>query len=247
MTGPRSMSRLLLLVLFLAGGPGPGLAADESDPLQTMNRATHWFNDRLDVFLLEPVARGWRFITPDVARYRLGLFFTNLRMPMRFVGSLFQLKLRASAEELERFVVNTTAGLGGLFDPASGLGIGFHDEDFGQALGYWGVPAGPYLVLPLFGPSNPRDAVGLAVDTLTLVGPSAVSSEAGLIISGGHLINARAQAIDELREAKEAALDYYVLRRNGYIQRREAKIRDGEVEREAVTDDFYEIEEFDDE
>jgi len=238
----------LFAALCLAAAPAAAYEVDENDPLEPMNRGTHWVNDQLDVYLLEPIAKGWEFVTPEQARLRLDKFFANLRFPVRFVGNLFQAKLRASGDEVGRFVVNSTVGLLGFFDPASHWGIGFHDEDFGQALGAWGTPPGPYLVLPIFGPSNPRDAVGLAVDTVLLLGPGLVSPTAGAAIGGTNLVNSRALALDDVREAKAAALDYYVLLRNGYLQLREAKIRDGSVEPEEPTDDLYDIDErFEDE
>ena len=233
----------LFVATCLAAAPAAAYEVDESDPLERMNRGTHWLNDRFDVFLLEPIAKGWEFVTPEQGRLRLRKFFTNLRFPVRFVGTLLQAKLRASGDEVGRFVVNSTVGLLGFFDPASHWGIGFHDEDFGQALGAWGTPPGPYLVLPLFGPSNPRDAVGLAVDTVLLLGPGLISPAAGTALGSTNLVNSRALALDDVREAKAAALDYYVLLRNGYLQLREAKIRDGEIEVEEPTDDLYYIDE----
>lgn len=244
------MRRLILALALALGGcasTGPisldDPAALESDPIEPVNRGVFWVNDRLDVFVLEPIAKGWDFIAPETVEVHLDQFFTNLRFPVRFVGTLLQGKVRASGEELGRFGVNTTVGLLGFFDPATGWGLERHDEDFGQALGRWGTPPGPYLMLPLLGPSNTRDAVGRLVDTFLGSGPALISPGVNAASTGVDLINSRSLLLEDIREAKAASLDYYAFVRNVYLQRREALVRDEEIRSEDPIDDLYEIEE----
>ena len=135
------------------------------DPWEPMNRGVWWFNDRVvDRFFLEPVAIAWDFVLPDQVQTSLKGVYENTRFPIFFVNNLLQLKPHDAAVDIGRFVVNTTVGLGGIWDPATRIGLEKSDEDFGQTLGYWGVPAGPYLVIPILGPSSGRDAIGSAVD-----------------------------------------------------------------------------------
>ena len=131
-----------------------------------MNRVIFGFNEVIDDNVLEPVAEGYRYITPDPVENSITNFFNNLGEINTIVNSALQLKLDKTVSSSSRFVINSTIGIFGLFDPASGLGIKRHQEDFGQTLGYYGVSPGPYLVLPFFGPSSFRDAPGFYVDVL---------------------------------------------------------------------------------
>ncbi len=114
--------------------------------------------------MFEPLAVGWEFVTPRTLRVHLGQLFGNLRFPVRFVNDLLQADVRQAGVELGRFTVNSTVGVGGLFDPATGWGLEQRNEDFGQTLGFWGVPTGPYLQLPFLGFGSPRDSFGGLVD-----------------------------------------------------------------------------------
>src|SRR5262249_58556848 len=125
-----------------------------------------------------------------------------------------------------RFLVNTTVGVAGFFDPATGWGMEQHNEDFGQTLGYWGVPPGPYLVLPFFGPSDPRDTVGLVADSFSRVYPYFIDFVYTFSASGTDIVNTRSQVLTEVDQAKAASLDYYVAVRNAYEQRRDALVHD---------------------
>src|SRR5210317_1576487 len=141
--------------------------ADESelqDPWEGFNRGVFNFNESLDRAILKPVAQGYRFIMPDVAEQGVSNFFDNLRDVVTFFNNLLQLKPVEATQDLSRVLINTTIGIGGLFDVASAMNIPKNDEDFGQTLGAWGVESGPYLVLPLFGPSTVRDGVGIIPD-----------------------------------------------------------------------------------
>ena len=142
-----------------------------NDPWEPFNRKVFAFNEALDRYALEPVATGWDTVMPHRVELCVENFFDNLLLPTRFANDLLQLKPWEAYETLWRAVVNTTVGLGGLFDPASAWQIHKSDEDFGQTLGYWGTPPGPYLVLPLLGPSNPRDTAGMVVDSMAYVPP----------------------------------------------------------------------------
>ena len=163
-----------VLVLSWAAAVRRASAAEdvgtERDPLECVNRKIFWFNDKVDVYVLAPVARGWEKVSPHCVRTSVSNFFGNLRFPIVTVNDLLQGKVKDGASDVGRFGVNTTVGVLGLFDPASGWGLVKHDEDFGQTLGVWGVPPGAYLVLPLLGPSDPRDAAGFAVDYALSVG-----------------------------------------------------------------------------
>jgi len=139
--------------------------ADVADPWEGFNRRMYRFNFYFDKYFFLPVVNGYEFITPTFLQDRISSFYNNIGEVKNLTNSLFQLKGKESAKTLGRFLTNSTVGLGGLFDPATKFGLERHDEDFGKTLGYWGVGSGPYLVLPIFGPSSLRDGGGLAVDT----------------------------------------------------------------------------------
>jgi phospholipid-binding lipoprotein MlaA len=202
------------------------------DPIEGVNRKIFWFNDRVDVYLLEPVATGWEFVSPKRVRTSISNFFTNLRFPIVAVNNLLQGKVVDSASDVGRFAVNTTVGVLGFFDPATGFGLEQHVEDFGQTLGVWGVPPGPYLVLPILGPSSPRDTVGLAVDYALSVTPFFVDQYILMGVRVLDAVNERSLVLEEVKDAKEAAIDYYTFMRDAYFQRRASLINDGETNAE---------------
>ena len=139
--------------------------AEVADPWEGFNRRMYRFNFYFDKYVFLPVVRGYEFVTPVFLQDRVSNFYNNLAEVKTLTNSLFQLKGTESAKTLGRFVTNSTLGLGGLFDPATKFGLDRQYEDFGKTLGYWGADSGPYLVLPIFGPSSLRDAGGLAVDS----------------------------------------------------------------------------------
>jgi phospholipid-binding lipoprotein MlaA len=212
----------------------------DNDPIEPVNRAIFWFNDKVDVYVLEPVATGYDKITPNRVKRCVSNFFQNLRFPIDTVNNLLQGKVAFAATHVGRFVVNTTIGVAGFFDPASSWGLPAHTEDFGQTLGYWGVPPGPYLVLPLWGPSNPRDTVGLGVDSAMAVYPWLVAIQYTLSSRVVDIINTRSQVLKEVRQVKEASLDYYVAVRNAYVQRRRILVHDA-IETPAQEEDLYNV------
>ncbi len=151
--------------------------AEVADPWEGFNRSMYGFNFYFDKFLFIPVVNSYEYVTPVFVQKRVSNLFNNLTEIRNLSNSIFQLKGMESLTTLGRFVTNSTVGLGGLFDPATSFGLDRQDQDFGKTLGYWGAESGPYLVLPLYGPSSVRDASGLAVDTAikygiyTAIGP----------------------------------------------------------------------------
>ncbi len=196
-----------------------------SDPIEPFNRAVFWFNDKFYFYLLKPVARAYR-IVPKPARVSVSNFFSNVTTPVRFVNSTLQFKFKDAGTELGRFVINSTVGIGGLFDPAKKyVGLRKKEEDFGQTLGRYGVGPGFYLVLPIFGPSNLRDTVGRVPDyflnpinyiddTLVQIGVRTFDT-----------VNETSLDKDTYESIKEESLDPYLFIRDAYAQNREGKIR----------------------
>ncbi len=237
--GMRCLAALLASLWVVAALPSRADTAEVNDPLERMNRGIFWFNDRLDRHFLEPVAKGWDFVMPDAVQRCLRNVYDNARFPVNFANNVLQVKPNGAASELFRFLINTTVGLGGLFDPATGLGLKAHREDFGQTLGRWGVPQGPFLMLPLLGPSNPRDGFGLVVDSAARVYPWFLPLWINAAIAAPDLLNRRALRIDEIAAEREAAFDWYVAVRNAYVQYRRNQVRDREEEPEEDDDDLY--------
>lgn len=224
-------------LLFVCGGIAPCLADVEEvhDPIEGVNRGIFWFNDQLDIYLLEPVARGYDYIMPERGKKGVVSFFENLNYPSYLVSDLIQGKFDQVGLHTGRFVINSTIGLVGFIDVAEDMGLKEHKEDFGIALAYRGVPAGPYLVLPLLGPSNLRDAVGRAVDAaldpIAWLSYTNMSSSSRLAIQGGVLgvrvVSTRAGLIQAIETAKESSLDYYLFAQGAYYQYRLGVLTDG--------------------
>ncbi len=179
----------------------------------------------------EAVAKGYREVIPKCGRLGLANCFDNLRFPGRFVNNLLQLKLMDAVTDTTRLVLNTTFGLGGLFDPATKAGLPRNDEDFGQTLGYWGMPSGPYLVIPFLGPSTLRDAPSLYVDYLTDARHYMGDNPLEFGFLGLSIVDRRARLLPA-EALIEDAFDPYAVIRNAYLDRREYQVRDGEVEAE---------------
>lgn len=205
---------------------GPGVNVD---PLRGMNQITFRFNETADKYFLRPVAKGYVKITPRPIRTGIGNFFSNLGNVNSGVNNLLQGKPRASASDFLRFFINGTIGIGGLFDPATGMGLVKHNETFAQTLGFWGVAKGPYVVLPLFGPGTVTDA--LAEPLNTMLSPLRylypVDHRNSLFALG--VVDARADLL-----AAESIVfgDRYLFFRDAYLQRRNYLVFDGEVEDE---------------
>jgi phospholipid-binding lipoprotein MlaA len=211
----------------------------ENDPWEPFNRKIFWFNDKVDSYVLEPTSKGWNYVVPNEIQTCLSNFFYNLRFPIQTVNDLLQGKVQRAAKDVGRFFVNTTAGVAGFFDPASSVGLDFQWEDFGQTLGWWGVGTGPYLVLPILGPSDIRDGGGLIFDTAASITPFFVNGYYLFAARSVDLINTRAIYADSIEKAKESSIDYYTFVRNAYLQRRAALIRDEAAATAETQEDLY--------
>lgn len=206
-------------------GPAP-----PEDPFEGINRRTHALNEELDRWVLDPITWTYRKVTPEFFRDGMRNFFWNLSEPTTMMNDLLQREWDDAAVSLTRLVVNSTLGVGGLFDPASSLGMPPHESDFGQTMALAGVGSGPYVVLPLVGPSTVRDGVGLAVDVVfrpsTFVVPLADQLVFTTIQGGGFGLTVREEYYDQLKVLKESSIDYYSALRSAYAQTREAEIWD---------------------
>jgi phospholipid-binding lipoprotein MlaA len=216
------------LALALALAAGGVHAQSVSDPFEPANRAIFNFNDALDRALLTPVAKGYQAVVPELMRNGITNFFGNFGDGWSAINQLLQGKGEAAATMTMRVATNTLFGIGGLFDVASDLGMERQSEDFGQTLGRWGMPAGPYLVWPVLGPSTARDTLGRPFDVAW--SPSLLVSDAG--VSAGlsvlNLIDTRANLLSASRVVEGIALDKYTFIRDAYIARRRNLVYDGD-------------------
>jgi phospholipid-binding lipoprotein MlaA len=223
---------LLLTSVALSIALG-GCSSVPNDPFHGWNQGTQSFNDGLDRHVVKPVAIGYEAITPDPVSESITNFFSNMNDIGVTVNDVLQLKLLQGGMDLSRFIINSTVGVAGFFDVATLIDLPKHHEDFGQTLGFWGVPSGPYLVLPFFGPSSPRDTVGLigdaALNPLTYV--SIFGGAAGSIASGSasavRIADTRAGLMATEKVVNEGAVDRYDFLKNAYQQHREYLIHDG--------------------
>ncbi len=219
---------VLLASLLLAGCATTG-GGEPRDPWEGMNRKTFAFNDALDRAVLKPVATGYQKVVPAPAREGVNNFFDNLEDIGTSLNNFLQGKPGQGFSDAGRFVINTTLGFFGLWDVATPMGLEKHYEDFGQTLGVWGVQSGPYLVLPLMGPSSARDAPAKAVD------PSWYYSHQSLLDNGraywgfwtSDKVRTRANLLQSEKVLDEAALDKYTFIRDAWLQRRRSQVYDG--------------------
>jgi phospholipid-binding lipoprotein MlaA len=221
------------LFLLAAAGLLSGCAAlppgerDPRDRFERANRAVYRFNDSLDRHIAKPLAKGYVKVVPHPVRAGVSNFFHNLTYPTVIVNDLLQAKFKSFASDSTRLVVNTTIGIGGLFDPASQMGLATGDEDFGQTLGKWGVPQGPYMVLPILGPSTVRDTVGYVGDQFTDPKNYVSNFYVALGLTGMSLLDRRVELL-ATDDVLSRAYDPYVFIRNAYLQRREYQVKDGD-------------------
>ena len=212
------------LVLALLTGCASGPRADPRDPLEPFNRAMWSFNESVDQAVLKPVAQTYKDVTPSLVRRGINNFFLNLTDLWSFANNVLQLRPREAAESIMRFNLNTVFGLGGLLDIATEIGIERHREDLGQTLGRWGVPSGPYLVLPLLGPTTVRDAavrtVELQADPVRHVHD--VSTRNTLYVT--RLVDLRASLLGAGSVLDEASLDKYSFTRDVFLQIRQREV-----------------------
>ncbi|MGH0030497.1 MAG: MlaA family lipoprotein [Myxococcota bacterium] len=223
-----------------AGGVEGGVERHPDDPWEPMNRGIFAFNEGLDRWVLEPVAKGWDWAVPHPVQTGIGNFFTNLAVPVHAANELLQAKPWQAYETVWRGAINIMLGFGGVLDIASRYEVYQSDEDFGQTLGYWGTPSGPYLVLPLLGPSNPRDTAGTIVDSFSSPHPYFlpfyVTASAGVV----NVVQVRADNLEEIAAERAAAFDFYSAVRGAAIQYRENQVRDrADAEDAEADDDLY--------
>ncbi|PIF76940.1 phospholipid-binding lipoprotein MlaA [Variovorax sp. 54] len=213
----------LALVAGCATGPG----ASPVDPFEPFNRGVTRFNDTVDEAVLEPVASTYQKVVPSLVRQGVTNFFSNIGDVWSLANNVAQLKLQNSAETFMRLNVNTFFGLGGLLDVATEARLPRHEEDFGQTLGYWGVGAGPYIVLPLLGPSTLRDTVAkpleLYGDAQGYIHDVAWRNS----LSALRVVDTRSRYLGATRLLDEAALDKYSFTRDAFLQRRRNQVYDG--------------------
>ena len=214
----------VLLVPFVAQ------AAPEDDHWESVNRPIFKFNDVIDTYALKPVAQGYQFITPQFLEDGIHNMFRNVGDVTNLVNDILQVKPVAAGTDTARIIFNTTFGLRGFFDVGTKMGLHRNDEDFGQTLGYWGVGSGPYVVLPLLGPSTVRDAPSKLVDSYTGPYPYIDDVSVRNTVFGLNIVDTRASL---LSSEKLITGDKYIFIRNAYLQNREFKVKDGQVE-----DDF---------
>lgn len=223
----RLLFSVLLLSLVLQGCATVEGSTDPEDPFESFNRAMYSFNTTVDKAILKPAAEGYNAVLPDPVNKGISNFFSNLNDVVIIFNDLLQLKLEQGIHDTARVFFNTTIGLLGFFDVASAMELPKHNEDLGQSLGYWGVNTGPYLVLPLLGPSNIRDTVGLIGDAyvapLNDIEPD--ETRAGLIVL--NVVDTRAGLLSASKVLQEAALDEYLFTRDAYLQRRQNLVYDG--------------------
>ena len=214
------------LVCFALLG-GCASTGNPRDPLEPINRGIYRFNDGVDTVLLTPVSEAYRSVLPQFVRTGVHNFFSNVNDVIVALNNLLQAKFLGAVSDIGRIAVNTTVGLLGVLDVATELGLEKHNEDFGQTLGYWGIGDGPYLVLPILGPSNLRDTVGLFVDFKTDPITYVNRPRYRNVLWGVRMVNRRAELLDTTKILETAALDPYEFLRDAYLQRRRNLVYDG--------------------
>ena len=241
LTARAGLLSVAMLIFAVLQGCASAPNAHPRDPWEPFNRQVSSFNEEVDQAVVKPVATAYQHVTPELVRTGVSNFFGNLSDVWSLVNNVLQLKPQESVETLFRVGVNTTIGLAGLVDVATELRLKKHREDFGQTLGYWGVPTGPYLVLPLLGPSTLRDAAALPVDRQgNLVnGLDDVATRNSLTALG--LVDLRASLLGAGRLLEDAALDKYTFTRDVYLQRRRGLVRDDAVPPTNPAEERYDL------
>lgn len=228
----RQLFPIVFLAALLPGCASTG-GSEARDPWEKFNRGTFAFNDAVDRAVLKPVAEGYMKVVPGFAREGVSNFFGNLEDIGTSLNNFLQGKPAAGAGDAGRFLVNTTLGVFGLWDVATPMGLEKHYEDFGQTLGWWGVQPGPYLVLPLLGPSTLRDAPARAVDPAYYYGDYLFERESvSWWLTGLNIVRTRADLLKAEGVVQEAALDRYSFIRDAWWQRRRNQVYDGSPPRE---------------
>lgn len=229
-----SIARRILPFMVCAAFAGNAAAAEAQDPYEPLNRSIYRFNEQLDRWIMKPVAQGYDTVLPVPVKIMAGNFFSNLNDVTVTVNDLLQLKFAQAASDGSRVLFNTTFGIGGLLDVTERLPK--HKEDFGQTMGYWGVPAGPYVMLPFFGPSSVRDGAGLYADSYTNVIWNIQDIPTRNSLYATSKVDARAQLLKQ-EEVLEEVGDRYTFLRDVYLRNRENLVYDGNPPRERYIDE----------
>lgn len=236
----------LAFALILSGCAGSP-HQDPRDPWEGWNRGVQSFNDKLDDYVMKPVAKGYQKVTPSFVDQGVTNFFSNVDDIGVIANDLLQFKLLQTGQDAGRLLVNSTLGLVGFVDVASHMDLPKHNEDLDQTLGAWGIPSGPYLVLPFLGPSSPRGVVGVAGDTasnpINWINPVAIPWGSGVLKT----VDLRADLLSASKIMDEASVDRYEFIRNAYFQQRNYLIHDGNPPVDAEAEKEFEIEGLDSE
>jgi phospholipid-binding lipoprotein MlaA len=247
---PPAVSRLTVALALSALGALAGgcttvapagtapVVANPVDPWESFNRKVYAFNDALDEALLKPVAEAYRDVVPQLVRTGVDNFFGNFYDAWSAANQLLQGKVEDSLVMGTRVITNTLFGLGGLLDPATEMRLTRRSEDFGQTLGRWGVPNGPFLMLPLFGPSTVRDATGFVLDRQVSPAQLSGNDASRWVIGGMEVINVRTKLLQTLALLDDVALDKYAFVRDAYLARRRDAVFDGAAPMEDFEDDW---------
>ncbi|MAR78561.1 MAG: ABC transporter [Gammaproteobacteria bacterium] len=222
----RNQLKSLIIASFLIISGCSTTANSKDDPFEPMNRAIFQFNEVVDENVFKPVAKGYKKVTPDPVEKGISNFFSNLGEVNTIANDVFQFKFKQAGYDFVRFSLNTTLGIVGIFDVATPLGFKKNNEDFGQTLGYWGIPQGPYLVLPFFGASSFRDGPGLYAD-MQMSPINQLDDEEALTLNALNAIDIRAKLLRATKILDTAAKDKYIFIRESYLQKREMMVNDG--------------------
>lgn len=217
----------------------PSDIATINDPLETINRGIFAFNDVLDRFLIRPIALGYGTIAPDPVKRSVRNFFSNLRAPIRFANDVLQVDGPGAANTGGRFLINSTVGVLGFFDVADRFGMAHQPADFGQTLHRYSVGSGPYIVIPVLGPSTVRDGFGTAVDTFLDPLTYLLDTYPRVAVAATEAIVRRETLIEPLDELRAGSLDYYAALRAAYFQDRAVVLSKGEAPAQSAADDAF--------
>ena len=239
MLNARYARAALAIICLLSAGAcvtlPPNTQRVPQDPWESWNRGVYKFNDKLDRAVAKPVTKAYVRVVPQPIRTGVSNFFDNLNTPTVMVNDALQGKLLSAANDLGRFLLNSTVGLGGILDPATPAGLAHNDEDFGQTLGHWGVHPGPFVELPILGPSDVRDASSKLVDTYTNPRQYIKNTTVKYALYLPYLLDKRA-ALLSLDETLEHVYDPYAFVRDAYLQRRAYLVSDGKATDEPLLD-----------
>lgn len=225
---PRTVFRVVAgfaVAMGVAGCAGPHADEGVYDPIEPVNRAIFGFNEAADKAIIRPVAEGYTIVVPDPIRDNIHTFFHNLTLPLSIAHNLLQGDLKGAETDTGRLITNAVLGLG-FADVATAAGIGDDPEDMGQTLAVWGMDSGPYIVIPLLGPSNLRDAVGMGIDSVADPVGLKMTTTMSVSRSVGSGIDLRSRYLKEIDELRRTSLDYYATMRSLSQQQRNAAIRD---------------------